>query len=169
MIEYKWNKTGNFIEVKGYRRGLLNDKKFISEARITISQDGKVAKLIWIYISKSEQRKGYGTHILEEIKNNLLLILEFPDLLDVIIFDKVTSLDTLKLIKSIFPNAKLDFSHLPDFIREKRIQDFKDNPWIPKLSPAKYLNGNECIIQKNAPGVNFKLIIDRDLYVDKNN
>lgn len=160
MIRYEWNKSNSFIEIKGIRNGLL-DNSIISEARIVISQDKSTTKLIWLYVPKSEQKKGYGNDILKEIGDNLLRIVENPELLNVIVFDRVTSLGTLNLIKNVFPCVEIDFSHLPEFIREKRIRDFEAKPWIPELSPAKYLGKNECVIAKNAPGVNLKLNLNK--------
>lgn len=157
MIKYKWDVTGRFIEIQGFRQGILETSKFVSETRLTISQDGLTARLIWIYTPKSEQGKGYARDILREVKNQLST---YANSVEKIIFDQVTSLEVIKLIKKEFPKAELDFSNLPDFIREKHLEDFKNNPWIPQFSPAKYSRGNSCAIAKNAPYVNLSCAFD---------
>lgn len=152
MVKYKWNKVNNyFFEIHGFENRLLENDKFVSEARVSITQDGLVAKLVWIYVPQSEQGNGYAIDMLKEIKNNILLNVEG---LEKIVFDKVTSLKVIDLIKKVFTNAEVDFSYLPDFIKDERAKEFNTNPWIPELSPAKYEGNDGCSIPKYTPSIN---------------
>lgn len=159
MINYIWEINERFIEIKGFRQGIAEASKLVSEIRVIISQDGLTAKLIWIYTTKSEQGKGYARDILKEMKNNLST---YANSIEKIVFDKVTSLETIKLIKKEFTKAELDFSNLPEFIQEKRLEDFKKNPWIPQFSPAKYWGDNSCTISKNVPYVNLSCAFNKN-------
>lgn len=89
--------------------------------------------------------------MLKEIKNNISVNIEG---LEKIIFDKVTSLKVIELIKKVFTNAEVDFSYLPDFIKDERAKEFNTNPWVPELSPAKYEGNDGCSIPKYAPSIN---------------
>lgn len=156
MIKYTWKQYSGYIEIEGTEESNFT-KTLASEARLVLNEKDSSATLIWIYVSKEKQNKGYGKDILREIKENIRNFSAHK--IEKINFKQVTSIGMMNLINKIFLEVKIDFSHLPKEIATARELEFQGNPWIPKLSPAKYSKNGGCTINKNAPGVSMTTML----------
>lgn len=150
-MNFIWNSIGQ-NNGYGYRLSLFNNDEEVGEV-LVFKKNDQTIRMNWLMVMKKYQRQGYGKILLEELKGNVHQY--FPNA-QVIIFESVTSMGTLKLIEEVFGKTTWVLEFMTESMRHERI---KAGVGLPLLSPARYNSDGSSKLTRTAMREDFKVTL----------